>query len=216
MDVTPEDRALLAALSDGLPLEPEPFAALGRRLGLAEAEVLQRLRALVERGVVRRFGVVVRHHELGYRANAMVVWDVPDGAGRAVVYAVAAIGWLTVLVATFLINHFDLFGLRQSWLAFSGRPYTGLAFRTPGPYRLVRHPLYVGWLLAFWAAPTMTASHLVFAAGATAYILLAIPWEERDLVAAHPEYEEYRRRVPMLVPRVRAHEERSPHAAGIP
>jgi siroheme decarboxylase len=78
MDVTAQERALLAALADGLPLEPRPFAALGERLGLGEAEVLETLRGLGERGVVRRFGVVVRHHELGYRANAMVVWDVPD------------------------------------------------------------------------------------------------------------------------------------------
>lgn len=78
-----------------------------------------------------------------------------------------------------------------------------LKFATPGPYRLVRHPLYVGWLTVFWAAPTMTFTHLLFALGMTAYILAAIRWEEHDLVAAHPEYAVYRRRVPMLVPRLR-------------
>jgi siroheme decarboxylase len=91
MDVTPTERALLAALADGLPLEPRPFAALGSRLGLTEAQALDALRALQDRGVIRRFGVVVRHHELGYRANAMVVWDVPDArvdaAGRALAAA---------------------------------------------------------------------------------------------------------------------------------
>ena len=105
-----------------------------------------------------------------------------------------------MLAATFLINHFDLFGLRQVWLNLRGRAYTSLKFRTPGLYRFVRHPLYVGWLLVFWSAPVMTAAHLVFAIATTAYILIAIQFEERDLVRAHAEYAEYRRRVPMLLP----------------
>jgi protein-S-isoprenylcysteine O-methyltransferase Ste14 len=116
-------------------------------------------------------------------------------------YAVFGAGWLLVLAATFLINHFDLFGLRQVWLSFRGRPYTRLVFTTPVLYRVVHHPLYVGWLLAFWATPLMTTTHLVFAAALTAYILAAIRWEERDLAGAHPEYAAYRRRVPMLIPR---------------
>jgi protein-S-isoprenylcysteine O-methyltransferase Ste14 len=115
-----------------------------------------------------------------------------------------------VLGATFLINHFDLFGLRQVWLAFRGIPYTPLRFATPWLYRLVRHPLYVGWLTVFWAAPTMSAAHLLFAVGTTAYILAAIRWEERDLIAAHPEYVAYRRRVPMLLPRLRGEPSPSP------
>jgi protein-S-isoprenylcysteine O-methyltransferase Ste14 len=125
-------------------------------------------------------------------------------------------GWLTVLGTTFLINHFDLFGLRQVWLAFRGVPYTPLRFGTPGPYRLVRHPLYVGWLMVFWAAPTMTAAHLLFAAGTTVYILAAIRWEERDLVASHPEYAAYRRRVPMLLPRLRAGTSRRQEVTAVP
>ena len=129
-----------------------------------------------------------------------VIWSVENTAGRAAIYALYAFGWLTVLVATFLINHFDLFGLRQVWLHLRGRAYTPLGFRTPGPYRYVRHPLYVGWLLVFWAAPIMTSAHLVFAILTTAYILVAIQFEERDLVRFHAEYAEYRRRVPMLVP----------------
>jgi protein-S-isoprenylcysteine O-methyltransferase Ste14 len=128
------------------------------------------------------------------------VWDVQDPAARAVTYAAFAFGWLLVLVTTFLINHFDLFGLRQVWLHLRGIEYRPLHFVTPGPYRLVRHPLYVGWLFAFWATPTMTVTHLFFAAVTTAYILVAIQLEERDLVDAHPEYAEYRRRVPMIVP----------------
>ena len=138
-----------------------------------------------------------------WRPLGGVVWEVQGEAARAAVFAVYAAGWVTVLVTTFLINHFDLFGLRQVWLAFRGAPYTTLRFATPWPYRLVRHPLYVGWLTVFWAAPTMTAAHLLFAVGLTAYILAAIRWEERDLVAAHPEYAVYRRRVPMLLPRLR-------------
>ena len=135
-----------------------------------------------------------------WRPLGGVVWDIQAPVGRALLHAGFAFGWLLVLVTTFLINHFDLFGLRQVWLHLRGRPYQPLAFTTPGPYRLVRHPLYVGWLFAFWATPTMTVTHLLFAGATTAYILLAIRFEERDLVAAHPEYADYRARVPMLLP----------------
>ena len=96
-----------------------------------------------------------------------------------------------------------MFGLRQVWLAFQGREYTSLKFKTPFLYSVVRHPLYVGWLIAFWAAPTMSVSHLVFAIVTTAYILVAIQWEERDLVQHFGEtYLSYKRRVPMLIPRL--------------
>ncbi len=98
------------------------------------------------------------------------------------------------------VNHFDLFGLRQVWLHLRGIPYTPLPFRTPGLYRIVRHPLYVGWLLVFWSAPLMTVAHLVFAIATTAYILLAIQFEERDLIRFHAQYAEYRHRVPMILP----------------
>jgi protein-S-isoprenylcysteine O-methyltransferase Ste14 len=138
-----------------------------------------------------------------WRPLGGVLWEVPGEVARAAVFAVYAAGWVTVLFTTFLINHFDLFGLRQVWLAFREVPYTQLHFATPWPYRLVRHPLYVGWFTVFWAAPTMTVAHLVFAVGMAAYILAAIRWEERDLVAAHPEYAAYRRRVPMFLPRLR-------------
>ena len=129
-----------------------------------------------------------------------VIWSVENTAGVVALNTLFALGWLTVLVATFLINHFDLFGLRQVWLYLCGMPYTPLVFRTPGLYRYVRHPLYVGWLLVFWSAPVMTVAHLVFAVATTAYILIAIQFEERDLVRAHCEYAEYRRRVPMILP----------------
>ncbi|HEY7641847.1 MAG TPA: hypothetical protein VH814_19105 [Steroidobacteraceae bacterium] len=129
-----------------------------------------------------------------------VVWDVSAPLGKAMLYGGFAFGWALVLVSTFLINHFDLFGLRQVWLELLGKPYTQLKFGTPLFYRYVRHPLYLGWFFAFWATPTMTVTHLVFALATSAYILIAIQLEERDLVEAHPEYADYRRRVPMLVP----------------
>jgi len=129
-----------------------------------------------------------------------LVWSVGNAGLQVAIYTLYAGGWLTVLVSTFLINHFDLFGLRQVWLYLLGTPYTPLKFRTPGLYRVVRHPLYVGWLLVFWSTPTMTIAHLIFAIATTLYILVAIQLEERDLMKSHPEYVTYRKRVPMLVP----------------
>lgn len=130
-----------------------------------------------------------------------VVWSVEDPIGRIVLQSLFAFGFALVLVSTFLINHFDLFGLRQVWLVLRGKPYTRLEFGTPGPYRLVRHPLYVGWFFAFWMTPAMTFAHLLFAIATTAYILIAIQFEERDLVREFgSSYEDYRRKVPMLLP----------------
>jgi protein-S-isoprenylcysteine O-methyltransferase Ste14 len=139
-----------------------------------------------------------------------VIWDVQDPVGRGLLYAAFAFGFLLVLVTTFLINHFDLFGLRQVWLYLLGREYTRLNFVMPGPYRLIRHPLYLGWFFAFWATPTMTITHLLFAVMTTGYILIAIQLEERDLVAAHPEYAEYKRRVPMIIPLPKRTEKHAP------
>ena len=129
-----------------------------------------------------------------------MVWQVESPAAVAALHVLCAFGWGLVLVATFLINHFDLFGLRQVWLQYRGVPYTNPEFVMPAPYKVIRHPLYFGFLCAFWATPVMTVSHLVFALATTGYILIAIQLEERDLVAAHPEYADYRRRVPMLIP----------------
>jgi len=148
-----------------------------------------------------------------WRPIGAVVWDVQNETARALLYAGFAFGWLLVLVATFLINHFDLFGLRQVWLYFRGRPYTEIPFRTPALYKLVRHPLYVGWFFAFWCAPTMTAAHLLFAIMTTTYILIAIQFEERDLSRAFPEYVSYRQRVPMLIPFLRRRRVKSTVAA---
>jgi protein-S-isoprenylcysteine O-methyltransferase Ste14 len=132
-----------------------------------------------------------------------VVWQVENPLGRAILYSAYAFGLLLVLVATFAINHFDLFGLQQTWRAFRGKSPADQKFVTPIMYRFVRHPLYVGWFFTFWSTPDMTVTHLLFAVVTTAYILVAIQFEERDLMKAHPEYAEYRRRVPMLVPSLR-------------
>jgi methanethiol S-methyltransferase len=131
-----------------------------------------------------------------------VVWSVPEGAARTAVIGLYAFGWLLLLYTTFLIDHFDLFGLAQVWRNLVGSSYRAPQFRTPSLYRVVRHPLYVGWLVIFWAAPTMTVAHLVFAVMTTAYILIAIRFEERDLIDAHgSDYVAWRRSTPMLVPR---------------
>ncbi len=137
---------------------------------------------------------------------AGVIWHATSAPARVAIFTLYAAGWGILFAATFLINHFDLFGLRQVWLFLRGRPYTQLKFRTPGMYRFVRHPLYVGWLLIFWSAPVMTTAHLVFAIATTAYIFVAIQFEEPDLVRFHPEYADYPRRVPILVPHKPPHE----------
>jgi protein-S-isoprenylcysteine O-methyltransferase Ste14 len=136
-----------------------------------------------------------------WRPIGIEMWSVNDPFIRGVLWTVFAAGWGTVLVITFLINHFDLFGLRQVWLPLIGRPYSRIEFRTPAPYRVVRHPPYFGFVLAFWMTPTMTLAHLVFAITTTAYILVAIQLEERDLISEYGSvYEKYRTRVPMLLP----------------
>lgn len=137
-----------------------------------------------------------------WRPMGGVVWDVQQPVGRALLYAGFAAGWLLVLAGSFLINHFDLFGLRQAWIHFRARPYNPVRFVMPGPYRFVRHPLYVGFLFAFWCTPHMTLAHLFFAATTAAYILVGIQFEERDLAAVHPEYRAYKQQTPMLVPRI--------------
>lgn len=130
-----------------------------------------------------------------------VVWNVEQPALRMVLYGLFALGFAIVLLSTFLINHFDLFGLRQVYLYLRGKEYTQLRFGTPLLYRHVRHPLYLGWLLAFWATPTMTIAHLVFAIATTVYIFMAIQFEEKDLLDTFgDDYRRYRENVPMIVP----------------
>ena len=130
-----------------------------------------------------------------------IVWTAAAGAARTSVIAVYLFGWALLLYTTFLIDHFDLFGLKQVWRRLGNKVYRAPVFRTPSLYKLVRHPLYIGWLTIFWAAPTMSSAHLLFAAVCTAYILVAIRWEEHDLESAFGEvYLDYKGRTPMLVP----------------
>ncbi len=130
-----------------------------------------------------------------------VVWQAEAGWLVALLWALFGIGWAVVFISTWLLNHFELFGLHQAWLDLTGREAPPPRFREPAFYRLVRHPLYLGLVLAFWAIPTMTFGHLVFAGGMTVYILVGIRYEERDLLAAlGAQYAEYRTRVGMIVP----------------
>jgi methanethiol S-methyltransferase len=136
-----------------------------------------------------------------WRTMPAIIWDVTWMPGRIGLWILFGLGWATVLLSTFMISHFDLFGLRQVYLAWRGVPYTNLEFRTSLLYRVVRHPLMLGFIVAFWATPTMTAGHLLFAVATTGYILIAIQLEEHDLTGALGEqYRDYRGRVPMLIP----------------
>jgi protein-S-isoprenylcysteine O-methyltransferase Ste14 len=136
-----------------------------------------------------------------WRPMPAVVWQIADPQLAVAVTGLSFLGWLIVLTSTFLINHFELFGLHQVANNLSGRPMPVPRFSTPLLYRLVRHPIYLGFIIAFWAAPTMTQGHLLFAAVTTAYILVGIWLEERDLVAVFgDDYRRYRERVSMLVP----------------
>jgi len=130
-----------------------------------------------------------------------VVWHVENIAGRNVLWALFGIGWVMVLISTFLINHFDLFGLRQVYLYMKGQEYTNISFRTPFLYKLVRHPIMLGFIVAFWATPHMSAAHLLFSVATTAYILIALRLEERDLVNNYgAAYQGYQRQVSMILP----------------
>ena len=130
------------------------------------------------------------------------VWQL-GGLAAWVMIGVYWLGWIVVFGSTFMIDHFDLFGLRQAVFALRGAELPGQSFRTPLLYRIVRHPLMLGFILVFWATPVMTAGHLLFAAVSTGYILVALQLEERDLIAEFgATYQEYRRRVPMLLPRI--------------
>lgn len=130
-----------------------------------------------------------------------VVWQIEARAAQLALQGLFWAGWLMVLGSTFLLDHFDLFGLKQVWAYRRGQPYQPMAFQTPGVYKFVRHPIYLGFLIAFWSTPRMTTGHLLFSGLCTAYILLAIQFEERDLIQFHGEaYKVYRSGVSMLVP----------------
>ncbi len=136
-----------------------------------------------------------------WRPITQTLWDVQHPLGRPVLIGLYLTGYLIVLYSSVLIDHFDLFGLRQVFLYLRKKDYTPPRFAMPTLYRIVRHPLYLGWLVSFWVTPSMTYGHILFAAGMTAYIFIAIRFEERDLVSAFgDEYERYRRRTSMILP----------------
>ncbi|MGH8745615.1 MAG: methanethiol S-methyltransferase [Burkholderiales bacterium] len=130
-----------------------------------------------------------------------VVWRVENPAARSGLFAVYGLGWLIVLMSTFMINHFDLFGLRQVWLRLCNAQYSQLPFQTTALYRFVRHPIMLGFRIAFWATPDMTLGHLLFSIATTGYIFIGIWFEERDMAKFHGSaFEEYRKEVPLIIP----------------
>lgn len=136
-----------------------------------------------------------------WRPMPGVVWEVENSTGQLILEALFWVGWLIVLYSTFLIDHFDLFGLRQVSLYLHGKEYSPPRFKMPDLYQYVRHPIMMGFIIAFWATPVMTIGHLLFAVAMTAYILIGIRLEERDLISSYGEaYKEYRRRVSMMIP----------------
>lgn len=175
--------------------------------GMARPGFKRWWRKIVPASVMRSTYVLVASLTLAFVCWAWqpipgTLWEVEAPAGRAVLWGVFALGWALVLAATFLINHFHLFGLQQVWENLRGRELSSPEFQTPGLYRFVRHPLNLGFLLAFWAVPEMTWGHALFALAFTGHILVSIPLEERDLIAAFGErYRRYREGVPSLFPR---------------
>jgi len=137
-----------------------------------------------------------------WRPITTLIWSVDNTAGRVLLHGLYLLGWLIVFLGTFMINHFDLFGMRQVYVNLRHRDYQDLGFRTPFFYKFLRHPIMLGFIIAFWATPVMTAGHLLFSITTTIYILIAVQLEERDLVRHFGEqYREYRQNTPMLIPR---------------
>ena len=205
------------AIDDGVP--SDPWTSVAVDLGLltlfavqhsvmARAGFKRRWTRIVPRPIERSTYVLLASLCLlllfwQWRPLPAPVWSIATPAGAAAMQAVFWMGWLTVLASTFMISHFDLFGVKQAFAAWRTRAEADTHLRTPMLYRYVRHPIYLGFLLAFWAAPVMSVGHLLFAAVTTGYILVGIRLEERDLVAVFGDrYRRYRARVGMLLPRL--------------
>jgi len=156
----------------------------------------------IERATYNLFSVIALFAAMWFwQPMGGSVWLVTDSVGQTVLWSLYGFGWALLVIASFYINHFDLFGLRQVWLYLQKKDYTDVKFTSPWLYRVVRHPIYIGWFIIVWATPTMTVTHLAFAVLTSAYILYAVRLEERDLIKAHPEYADYRKEVPALIPR---------------
>jgi protein-S-isoprenylcysteine O-methyltransferase Ste14 len=202
IDSEPEGQLSAAVIVDTLLL----FAFAVSHSVMARPAFKQWWTRFVPPSIERSTYVLVSSLTLGllfwqWRPVLAVVWEVANPPGRWLVQALCWAGWVLVLVSTFMIDHFDLFGLRQVSLYALGRPYTPVGFKATGLYRYVRHPLTLGFLIAFWAAPTMTAGHLLFTGTITAYVLIALRLEEHDLMKfLGAPYEAYREQVGMLVP----------------
>lgn len=165
---------------------------------------------IVPESIERSTYVIAASASLGlvfwlWRPMPEIVWRVEGQVGGWLLSGLSLAGWGLVFAASFMVNHFDLFGLRQVWARLLGRAYRPVGFRLVGMYKWIRHPLMLGFLIAFWATPVMTVGHLFFAMMTTGYIAFGVWMEERDLVSEHGErYLEYRRRVPAIVPRIDA------------
>ncbi len=206
------DRGLTAPLAEAMPINAALVALFGIQHSVMARPGFKRwwtrfVPSAIERSTYVLFSsVVLALLYWQWRTMPTVIWDVRMPAARGVLWALFWLGWAIALLATFLINHFDLFGLRQVYLASRQQPYTSIEFRVRLLYRVVRHPLMLGMVIAFWAAPVMTAGHLLFSIGMTGYILIATQLEERDLIAAlGHQYADYRREVSMLLPIPRRH-----------
>ncbi|EFG76013.1 hypothetical protein HMPREF0591_4080 [Mycobacterium parascrofulaceum ATCC BAA-614] len=201
------DRGLAAPLAEAALINAALVAAFGVQHSVMARPAFKRWWArFVPPSIERSTYVLLSSAVLAllywqWRTMPTVIWDVRMPAARALLWVLFWLGWAIALLATFLINHFDLFGLRQVYLASRHRPYTSIEFRVRLLYRVVRHPLMLGMVIAFWAAPVMTAGHLLFSVGMTIYILVATQLEERDLVTSlGDQYSAYRREVSMLLP----------------
>ncbi len=201
------DRGIVSSISEALVIDIALIALFGFQHSIMARQGFKRRWTRVvpwpiERSVFVIFASLALIILFAYwRPIAGDVWNVSNPLGRTVLWTLFAAGWGIVLLSTFLINHFELFGLQQAWLHLRGREPAHPVFHQPLFYKWVRHPLYLGFFLAFWATPHMTNGHLLLSAGMSLFMLIAIRYEERDLVALFgAQYVEYRARVGMLIP----------------